>query len=201
MTGACTDEHAPGYATGIRQRAASTHGRTQRVAHSPQPTIGRLILVTAEASTAYPARVAVDVYTQIEIVKAREQVAAFAADPDNATRWYTNIKSVEWKSSRPLAVGSEVAFVAQFLGRRLAYTYQVREWEPGSRFVMSTQQGPFPMETTYEWEDTANGGTRMTLRNRGNPSGFSRWAAPLMTTSMRRANRKDLLRLKDVLES
>lgn len=139
--------------------------------------------------------------SQIEIAKPRKQVASFAADPDNATRWYTNIKSVEWKTPRPLAVGSEVEFVAHFLGRRLAYTYHVRESVSGTRFVMSTEEGPFPMETTYEWEDTASGGTRMSLRNRGNPSGFSGWAAPLMTMSMRRANRKDLQRLKEVLES
>jgi hypothetical protein len=145
--------------------------------------------------------VAVDVSTQIEIAKPRTQVASFAADPDNATRWYANIKSVEWKTQPPLAVGTRVAFAAQFLGRRLAYTYEVREWQPGTRFVMSTQEGPFPMETAYEWEDTADGETRMTLRNRGIPSGFSRWAAPMMTTSMRRANRKDLLRLKEVLEA
>ncbi len=127
-------------------------------------------------------------------------MARFAADPDNATAWYANIKSVEWKSERPLVVGSKLAFTAQFLGRRLAYTYEVRDWVPARRFVMSTSAGPFPMETTYEWDDTADGGTRMRLRNRGEPTGFSRWLAPLMAVSMRRANRKDLNSLKQVLE-
>ena len=142
---------------------------------------------------------AVDVLTQIEIAKPRAQVASFAADPDNATRWYANIKSVEWKTQPPLAVGSQVAFAAQFLGRRLAYTYQVREWEPGTRFVMNTQEGPFPMETTYEWEDTDNGGNADDVAQPRQSQRFlSRWAAPMMTTSMRRANRKDLLRLKEV---
>jgi hypothetical protein len=66
---------------------------------------------------------------------------------------------------------------------------------------MSTDEGPFPMETTYTWEEAPAGGTRMTLRNRGEPSGFAGVAAPLMTRAMRRANRKDLARLKEVLES
>jgi hypothetical protein len=144
---------------------------------------------------------AVDVLTEVVIARSCGEVAAYAADPNNAPRWYVNIKSVEWKSSPPLAVGSRVAFVAQFLGRRLAYTYEVVELAPAEKLVMRTAEGPFPMETTYTWEAVADGSTRMTLRNRGEPSGFSKLAAPLMASAMRRANRKDLARLKAVLES
>jgi uncharacterized membrane protein len=142
---------------------------------------------------------AVDVATEIEIELPRAEVAAFACDPDNATRWYENIESVEWRTRRPLAVGSRLEFVARFLGRRLAYTYEVREHVPGERFAMSTAQGPFPMETTYRFEDTPRG-TRMTLRNRGEPSGFAKVGAPLIERAMRRANQADLRRLKGILE-
>lgn len=144
---------------------------------------------------------AVDVQTEIEIERPRRDVAAYTSDPDNATTWYENIKAVEWKSSKPAVVGSRIAFVAKFLGRRLVYTYEVKEMVPDERFVMATAEGPFPMETTYTWEHTANGGTRMTLRNRGEPSRFSRLAGPVMVTAMRRANRKDLVRLKTILEA
>jgi uncharacterized protein YndB with AHSA1/START domain len=143
---------------------------------------------------------AVDVVTSTVVDRPREAVARFAADPDNATAWYENIESVEWETDRPLAVGTRVAFVARFLGRRLAYTYEVLEHVPGERLVMSTSQGPFPMTTTYQWEDEA-GGTRMTLRNAGEPSGFAKVGGPMMARAMRRANRKDLQRLKQVLES
>lgn len=142
----------------------------------------------------------VDVQTEIDIDKPRSVVALYASDPDNATRWYRNIKSVEWKTPKPLMVGSRVAFVARFLGRRLAYTYQVRELVPGERFVQSTTEGPFPMETTYTWTDNPAGGTTMKLRNRGSPAGFSKLLAPIMARAMRRANRKDLSLLKSILE-
>jgi uncharacterized protein YndB with AHSA1/START domain len=143
----------------------------------------------------------VDVLTEIEIARPCADVAGYASDPDNATQWYANIRSVRWETSPPLAVGSRFAFVAQFLGRTLAYSYQVRELVPGERFVMSTAEGPFPMETTYEWAETPGGGTLMRLRNRGEPSGFSRMATPLMARAMRRANDKDLRRLKQLLEA
>jgi uncharacterized protein YndB with AHSA1/START domain len=131
---------------------------------------------------------AVDVRTEVEIARPRGDVAAYAADPDNATSWYENIKAVEWETPRPLGVGSRIAFVAEFLGRTLSYTYEIRELAPGERLVMNTAQGPFPMETTYTWEDAGEAGTRMTLRNRGEPAGFKRAAAPLMARAMRRAN-------------
>jgi hypothetical protein len=144
--------------------------------------------------------VAVDVVTDIEIARPRADVAAYAADPDNATEWYENIEAVEWQSPRPLGVGTRLAFVARFLGRRLAYTYEVADHVPGERFVMRTAHGPFPMETTYTWRDAGDGVTRMTLRNRGAPAGFAKLTAPMVAAAMRRANRKDLERLKAILE-
>lgn len=142
----------------------------------------------------------VDVATEIVIWRPRGVVAEYAGDPDNATAWYKNIARVEWRSPRPVTVGSQVAFQAQFLGRSLAYTYEVTELVPGERLVMQTADGPFAMATIYTWADEGDGGTRMQLRNRGRPSGFSRLVAPMLATAMRRANRADLERLKAILE-
>jgi uncharacterized protein YndB with AHSA1/START domain len=144
---------------------------------------------------------AVDVTTEVVIRRQPTDVAEYAGDPSNAPEWYANIDEVRWETEPPLRVGSRLAFAARFLGRRLEYTYEIVEFEPGSRMVMSTAQGPFPMETTYTWEPTGDGATRMTLRNRGEPSGFARVAGSLMAPAMRRANRDDLAALKRILEA
>jgi hypothetical protein len=143
---------------------------------------------------------AVDVLTEIVIDRPCADVASYAGDPSNAPEWYVNIRSVEWQTPPPLAIGSKLDFVARFLGRRLAYTHEVTDVAPGERLVMRTAQGPFPMETTYTWEPVDESHTRMTLRNRGEPSGFSKITAPAMTAAVRRANSKDLARLKGLLE-
>ena len=143
---------------------------------------------------------AVDVITETIIDRPVGVVSSYAGNPDNAPEWYVNIKSVEWKTPPPLSVGSRLAFVAHFLGRRLAYTYEIVEIVPGERLVMRTAEGPFPMETSYHWAAESEGATRMMLRNRGEPSGFKKLAAPLMAAAMRQANAKDLTRLKAILE-
>jgi hypothetical protein len=143
----------------------------------------------------------VDVLTETVIRRPVAEVSIYAGDPTHAPEWYANIASVEWRTPPPVAVGSRMDFVASFLGRRLAYTYEVADYEPGRRMVMRTADGPFPMETTYTWEPLDDGATRMTLRNRGRPSGFSGVAAPFMAAAMRRANTKDLAALRTRLES
>jgi uncharacterized membrane protein len=144
---------------------------------------------------------AVDVLTEIVIDRPVQVVAEYVADPSNAPEWYVNIESVEWRTEPPAMVGSQLDFVAHFLGRRIAYTYEIVEFVPYERLVMRTTQGPFPMETSYQWSAPNDFSTHMSLRNRGVPSGFAGVAAPLMSAAIRRANQKDLARLKSLLES
>jgi uncharacterized protein YndB with AHSA1/START domain len=143
----------------------------------------------------------VDVSTEVVIRRPIEEVAAYAADPSNAPEWYENITAIEWQTEPRPAVGSRISFVARFLGRRLAYVYEITDYVPEDHLVMRTTQGPFPMETTYTWTARDAGTTQMTLRNRGTPTGFSALVAPFMQAAMRRANRKDLNSIQSILEA
>ena len=143
----------------------------------------------------------VDVLTEAVIRRPLAEVADYAIDPGHAPEWYSNIVRVEWETPGPLDVGSRLAFMARFLGRTLAYTYEIVELVPRERLVMRTAEGPFPMETTYTWAAEGADSTRMSLRNRGEPSGFAGVAAPAMSLAMRRANAKDLSALRSLLEA
>ena len=143
---------------------------------------------------------AVDVTTEVLIHRPVTEVAAYAGEPTNAPQWYANIRSVDCRTPPPLGPGSQIAFVATFLGRTLSYTYEVIDFVAGERLTMRTAEGPFPMETTYTWMPAGHDQTRMTLRNTGAPRGFAKIAPPLMASLMRRAMTKDLKALKGILE-
>jgi hypothetical protein len=143
---------------------------------------------------------AVDVTVETTIRRPVAVVAEYVSDPSNAPEWYRRISSATWRTEPPVAVGSQIGFRARFLGRDLVYTYEVVELTDAG-MTMRTAEGPFPMTTVYAWHAIDAETTSMSLRNHGEPTGFSKLAAPAIAAAMRRAMTADLAHLKQLLDS
>jgi hypothetical protein len=143
---------------------------------------------------------ALDVQVETVVARPREEVAAYLFDWRNDTEWIGGITEARVDGDRDFGVGSQVARVAKFLGKRIEYVNEVVELEPARRLAMRSVKGPFPMRVTYEVED-AGAGTRVRLRNEGDASRAYRFAAPLLAAAVRRATQRDVDRLKRILES
>jgi len=161
---------------------------------------GPIIYPVNTTRSQFVSRKLLTVINHVVINRPIGEVARYAAHPDSAPQWYTNIKEVTWLTSGEFSVGSIVAFRAEFLGKSLSYSYIIKEFIPGHRLVMTTAEGPFPMTTEYVWTATKDGHTKMTLKNSGKPTGFAWYVKPLLRWSMNRANQKDLRLLKSILE-
>jgi len=142
----------------------------------------------------------VDVTTQIEIARPIKLVADFVADPNNVPDWHENITAVEVITETPTRIGSRVAIEGNFMGRELAYTYEIIKFDQYEKLVMKATDGPFPMETCYMWESLADSLTRMTLSISGEPSGVPNMMVPFVTKMLKQSNQNDLELLKEILE-
>jgi uncharacterized membrane protein len=140
-----------------------------------------------------------DVSVETTVERPREEVAAYVADWRNDPVWIGGIGESELVTPEPFGVGSRVRRVARFLGKRVEYVNEVVEHEPGTRLVMRSVTGPFPMTITYAFGDDG-GGTRVRIRIEGDASAFYRFAGPLLSPAVRRSVAGDLRRLKRTLE-
>lgn len=114
-----------------------------------------------------------DVITQIQINKSIQDIALYALNPDNAPKWYVNIKSIEWKMQPPLSAGTQMAFKAEFVGRIFAYTYEFAQLVPGNKLVIQTFEGAFQMQTACTFKKISDDKPKLVLHNAGTPTGFS----------------------------
>lgn len=142
----------------------------------------------------------IDVLETIAIDRPRADVAGYAIDPANDTKWIGGIEQVQWVTEPPLQVGSRVRRQARFLGRSIDYVLEVTDLAPGTQVVMRSVQAPFPMVVTYTFE-TDGSLTRAGVRIQGGAGPVFLLISPLMSWQVRRSLRGDLRRLKDTMEA
>lgn len=144
---------------------------------------------------------AIDVTAELTIRQARAAVAAYAMDPERERTWIGGIKEMHLQTPLPLAVGSRVARVASFAGRRVDYVLEVVALETNALLDMQSVQAPFPMRVTYSFADVPGGGTVAGIRIRGGGGGAMAVLGPLTGWMVRRNISADLRRLKALLEA
>ena len=142
----------------------------------------------------------VDVTVEQPIARPREEVAAFAMDPANDRRWIGALSEVRTLTEGSVGPGTRVERVAGFLGRRIDYVNEITELEPGRRLAMRSVKAPFPLRVTYEFEDAPGGTTLARIRTGGEPGRYYALAGPLLGTMVRLGVRRDLRKLKALLE-
>ena len=141
-----------------------------------------------------------DVKVETVIERPRLEVARYAMDPANDPLWIGGVEEARPLTSGPIAVGSRVARVAKFMGRRIDYVLEVLEHQPTGVLVMRSIEAPFPMLVTYGFADAVGGGTVVRIRVEGEPDGWMRFGGRLSSFMVKRKVRGDLKRLKGLLE-
>lgn len=143
----------------------------------------------------------VSVKTEIIINKPIVEVSTYAADPNNYSEWCDNIVSVQWKTPKPMQLNSKIAYKSQFLGKLHSYTYEVVFIEKNKKMIMKIKDGSFPLSTTFHWNSIDENTTIMTIINLGKPKILSTIISPFMSFIVKYLNRKDLKKIKRILEN
>jgi uncharacterized membrane protein len=146
--------------------------------------------------------VSIDITAEVAIRRPVSDVAAYMIDPANDPEWIGGVREVQLETPPPLGVGSRVARVAYFLGRRVEYVNEVTELDPERVLDMRSVKAPFPMRVTYSFEPIdGRAATRVRNRVRGGAAGLFALFGPLLGPLVKRSVQKDLERLRDVLEA
>ena len=142
----------------------------------------------------------IDVRVETLIHRSRDEVTSYAMNPDNDAEGISGIVAAKMLTEPPMGTGTQVSRVAKFLGKRIEYVLEVVEYDPGSLMQMKSIKGPFPMEVSYQFQETGDG-TLARIHVKGEASGFFKIAGPIMARSVKKSVSNDLKALKQIMES
>jgi hypothetical protein len=129
-------------------------------------------------------------------------VFAFLEEVENNTRWLRGMESSTWTTPPPVRVGSRYRQRARFLGKRIETSFEVTVHRPGELVTISSREGSsFPLTVTRRVEALDAGRCRVTETVDSDPSGFYRFAEPLLRRLVQRNIQRDYRRLKALLEA
>ena len=132
-----------------------------------------------------------DVRVELEIPRARAEVAAYMFDPSHDAAWTSGVIAVNPLTPGRLRAGSRVERTVKFLGKRFSYLYEVVDARGDEHVELRVDQ-PFPMQVRYQLDAVGAAATRVAIHARGDASGFYRLMSPIMNPMVRRNIRRDL---------
>ena len=133
------------------------------------------------------------------IDKPIKDVFAFAANPNNMTKWNSAVVSLEQITPGAVGVGTKFKSVGEMMGRRIEGEMQVTAYEPDTKCGYQVNAGPMQVNLTLAFK-TVGTGTKISLNAQGNPAGFFKLAEPVMAGRVKSLMEENLARLKSVLE-
>jgi hypothetical protein len=135
----------------------------------------------------------------VQVRRPVDVVFACLANPQNDPEWSGAADEMHVTSEGPVGIGTTVRQVGHFLGRRLELTLKVHVYEPNQRLGMTVVGGPLRFAGVRRVEPVPEG-TRVTFSGGGKSGGLFKLAEPLLEAAAGRQLRRDLAKLKQVLE-
>ena len=137
----------------------------------------------------------------VEIARPAAEVFAFVTTPANFPRWAGAVVTASRQTSPgPVGLGTTFTQQNRILGRRFTTEMRVVTYEPVRRFEYEATAGPIRFAGHYTFAPVA-GGTRFTSVDESTPPGGLRFLQPLLQPLAQRQIRRNLARLKAVLEA
>ncbi|MEW6085063.1 MAG: SRPBCC family protein [Chloroflexota bacterium] len=133
------------------------------------------------------------------IDKPIKHVFAFAANPNNMSKWNSAVVSLEQITPGTVGVGTKFKSVGEMMGRRIEGEMQVTAYEPDTKCGYQVNAGPMQVNLTLTFK-TVGTGTKISLNAQGNPAGVFKLAEPMMAGRVKSMMEENLARLKSVLE-
>jgi carbon monoxide dehydrogenase subunit G len=111
---------------------------------------------------------------QIEIDRAPGEVFDFISKAENLILVNSNLLSYEQVEDEPRGKGVRDHGVVRVAGKKIEFTQELTEWEPGVHMGMRSVEAPMGMSWTidYHLEDNGQGGTVLRFRQEATLGGF-----------------------------
>ncbi|MDE2993592.1 MAG: SRPBCC family protein [Chloroflexota bacterium] len=143
--------------------------------------------------------------TSIVVERPIEDVWAFVANIENMDQWVVGVSEPRLSNGRDIGVGATYTSKYTYAGKTHTIDYEVTAYEPQQHFATQSTEGPFPFQGELDLERVGQGTKVTNTIDAGSDGLFTtitfKLLGPLVRISMRRQLHKELVALKNILET